>query len=62
VVLGKAGEDHLDRSCGKVLQTANEDRNVLNKIERRKANWIGRIFQWDFFLKDVIEGKVLGKK
>jgi len=62
VVLGKAGEDRLDRSCGKVLQTANEDRNVLNKIKRRKANWIGRILQWDFFLKDVIEGKVVGKK
>jgi hypothetical protein len=41
-----------------VLHTVNLERNVLQTIERRKANWIGHILRRNCLLKHVIEGKV----
>jgi hypothetical protein len=34
---------------GEVLHRVREDRNILNKIKIRKANWIG-----DFFLRTAV--------
>jgi hypothetical protein len=41
-----------------VLQRVQDERNVLHKIKRRKANWIGHILRRNCLLKHVIEGKI----
>jgi hypothetical protein len=41
-----------------VLQGAKEARNILQKIRRKKTNWIGHLFHKACFLNHVIEGKV----
>jgi hypothetical protein len=43
------------------LQTIKEERNILQKIKRRKANWIGHILRRNSLLKHVIEGKIKGR-
>jgi hypothetical protein len=44
-----------------VLQTVKEERNILQKIKRRKANWIGHILRRNCLLKHVIKGKLEGR-
>jgi len=39
-----------------VVQSMGE-RNILNKIHRRKFNWIGHISRKNCLLRHVIEGK-----
>jgi hypothetical protein len=41
-----------------VLHRVKEERNILHKIKRRKANWIGHILRRNCLLKHVIEGKL----
>jgi hypothetical protein len=36
-------------------------RNILQTIERRKANWIGHILRRNCFLKHIIKGKINGR-
>ena len=43
-----------------VLLGVNEQRNILHKISKRKANWIGRILRRNCPLQQVIEGKLKG--
>ena len=45
VLLEKDGEGHWDRSCEKdeVLHRVREEINILHKIKRRNANWIGHM-------------------
>jgi hypothetical protein len=38
-----------------------EERNIVHTIKRRKANWIGHILRRNCLLKQVIEGKLLGR-
>ena len=38
-----------------------EDRNILHRKIRRKANWIGHISLRNCFLKHVIEEKIKGR-
>jgi len=38
-----------------------EDRNILQTIKRRKANWIGHILCRNCLLKQVIEGEKEGR-
>ena len=38
-----------------------EERNILQTIQRRKANWIGNILCRNCLLKHIIEGKIEGK-
>jgi hypothetical protein len=45
-----------------VLQSDKEDRNILDTINRRKANWIGYILRGNCLLKHVIEGKIKSTK
>jgi hypothetical protein len=40
-----------------VLQRVNEQRNILQTIKRRRANWIGHILHWNCLLK---QGKIEG--
>jgi hypothetical protein len=42
----------------KVLHRVKEERNILHKIRRRKADWVGHIFGRNCLLKHVIEGKL----
>jgi hypothetical protein len=44
-----------------VLQRIKEERNILQTIKSRKANWIGHIFRRYSLLKHVIEGKIEGR-
>jgi hypothetical protein len=44
-----------------VLHSVKEERNILHRIKRRKANWIGHILRRNCLLKHVIEGKLEGR-
>ena len=44
-----------------MLLTVNEQRNILNEIRKRKANWIGHILRRNCLLKQVIEGRIKGE-
>ena len=44
-----------------VLLRVNEQRNVVNEIRKRKADWIGHILRRSCLLKQVIEGKIKGQ-
>jgi hypothetical protein len=44
-----------------VLQRVEEERNILETIKRRKANWIGHILLKNCLLKHVIEVKIEGR-
>jgi hypothetical protein len=46
---------------GEVLPRVKEERNILQTIKRRKANWIGHILRRNCLLKYVIEGKLQGR-
>ena len=39
----------------------DEQRNILDEIRKRKANWIGHILRRNFLLQYVIEGKIKGQ-
>jgi hypothetical protein len=42
-------------------QPVPEQRNILQEIRKRKANWIGYILRRNCLLKQVIEGKIKGE-
>ena len=44
-----------------VLLRVNEQRNILQEIRNRKANWIRHILSRNCLLKQVIEGKIKGE-
>ena len=44
-----------------VLLRVNEQRNILQEMRKRKANWIGHILRRNCLLKQVIEGKIKGE-
>ena len=44
-----------------MLLRVNEQRNILDEIRKRKANWIGHMLRRNCFLKQVIEGKIKGE-
>jgi hypothetical protein len=45
---------------GEVLQRVKEERNIVHRVGRRKANRIGHMLRRDCLLKHVIDGKVDG--
>jgi hypothetical protein len=51
--------DHVRNE--EVLHRVKEKRNILHKIKRRKANWIGHILRRNCFLIHFTEGKVEGR-
>ena len=51
--------DHVRNE--EVLQRVKEERNVLQTMKRKKANWIGHILRRNCLLKHVVEGKIRGK-
>jgi len=50
--------DHVRNE--EVLLTVKEQRNILQEIRKRKANWIGHILRRNCLLQQVIEGKIKG--
>ena len=48
--------DHMRNE--KVLQRIKKERNTLQTIKRRMANWIGHILGRNCFPKHVFEGKI----
>jgi hypothetical protein len=44
-----------------VVQRVKEERNILQTINRKKANWIGHVLRRNCLLKHVIEGKIEGR-
>jgi hypothetical protein len=50
--------DHVRNE--EVLLRVKEQRNILHKIPKRKANWIGHILHRNCLLLRVIEGKIKG--
>jgi len=51
--------DHVRKE--EVLLRANEQRNILQEIRKRKATWIGHILRRNCLLKQVMEGKTKGE-
>jgi hypothetical protein len=43
-----------------VLLGVKEQRNILQEIRKRKANWIGHILQINCLLQRVTKGKIQG--
>jgi hypothetical protein len=43
-----------------VLLRVKEQKNILHKIRKRKANWIGYILRRNYILQRVTEGKIQG--
>jgi hypothetical protein len=50
-----------DHVRNEVLLRVKEQRNILNEISKRKANWIGHILRRNCLLQRVIEGKIKGE-
>ena len=50
--------DHVRNE--EVLLRVKEQRNILHKISKRKADWIGHILHRNCLLQQVIEGKIKG--
>jgi hypothetical protein len=62
-VLEKNGEDHW---TGRVrneetLHGVKEERNIVHRVKRRKADWIGYIWRSNCLVRHVIEGKMEGR-
>ena len=45
-----------------VLRRVGEKRSMVETIVRRKKNWIGHIMRGDALMKEVMEGKMEGKR
>src|SRR6266496_5887222 len=50
------------KSNEEVLTMVNENRCPLRTIYQRKKNWIGHVLREDGLLRDVLEGRMLGKR
>jgi hypothetical protein len=50
--------DHVRNE--EVLLRVKEQRNIVHKIRKRKANWIGHILRRNCLLQRVTEGKIQG--
>ena len=51
--------DHVRNE--EVLLSANEQRNILPEIRKRKANWIGHILHRNCLVQQFTEGKIKGQ-
>src|SRR6218665_2342472 len=45
-----------------VLQIVQEERSLMEVIWRRKKNWISHILRGESLLREVIEGRMIGKR
>ena len=45
-----------------VLRRVGESRTMMMIIVRRKKNWIGHVIRGEGLLREVLEGKMVGKR
>src|SRR6218665_2553172 len=45
-----------------VLKMVQEERSLVDVIWRRKKNWIGHILRGESLLREVMEGRMIGKR
>ena len=45
-----------------VLSMVNEQRSLVGQIVNRKKNWVGHVLKGDGFLREVMEGRMEGKR
>jgi hypothetical protein len=45
-----------------ILRKVGEQRSIIKTIMNRKKNWIGHVLRGDNLLKEVIEGRLDGKR
>ena len=45
-----------------VLNKVGEKRSLINTITRRQKNWIGYVLRGNNLIKELIEGRLYGKK
>src|SRR6266581_7863404 len=50
------------KSNEEVLTMVNENRCHIRTTYQRKKNWIGHVHRGDGLLRDVLEGRMLGKR
>ena len=50
------------RTNEEILKMVEEQRSLIGTIRRRQRKWIGHILRSDTLLKDIIEGRMEGKK
>src|SRR6266581_3149106 len=50
------------KSNEEVLTMVNENRCLIRTIYQRKKNWIGHVLRGDGLLRDMLEGRMLGKR
>src|SRR5260370_33940374 len=50
------------KSNEEVLTMVNENRCLIRIIYQRKKNWIGYVLRGNGLLRDVLEGRMLGKR
>ena len=53
---------HDKKTYEEVLIMVDEKRELLNRITRTKQRWIGHNIRGNGLLKDVIEGRIDGKR
>jgi len=46
----------------KILDNIGEKRSLLESVMKRKKNWIGHVVREDGLLKQVLEGRMEGKR
>ena len=62
MVLDKAGEDQLDRSCEKLhCHAVKDETNIIHTINRMKGKWIGHVLSKNCLLQHMIEVKIEGR-
>src|SRR5206468_12638086 len=49
-------------SNDEVLKRVGENRCLMKTVNKRKKNWIGHVLRGDGFLRDVLEGRMMGKR
>ena len=49
---------HTDKEFVRI----NEERCLIKTIKQRQKNWIGHVLRGDSLLRDVMEGRVIGRK
>src|SRR5688572_21173200 len=45
-----------------VLQMVDEKRSLITTIRERQKNWVGHVLRGDSLLKEIIEGRMVGKR
>ena len=45
-----------------MLKRVDENRCLMKTVYKRKKNWIGHVLRGDGLLRDVLEGRMMGKR